>query len=91
MKFSYCVFAALLSIGAAQADIDAYTCNACTDARKAQRAIIGRQQNQQSTQYVLDLTNGTLNKYSVYLDNSCRNSLSNQRQWQCWIWQLLPF
>jgi hypothetical protein len=66
-----------LFINTARADVDAHTCNACTDAQKAQRAIIGHQQNQQSTQYVLDLTNGTLNKYSVYLDNSCRNSSGN--------------
>jgi hypothetical protein len=66
-----------LFINTARADVDAHTCNVCTDAQKAQRAIIGRQQNQQSTQYVLDLTNGTLNKYSVYLDNSCRNSSGN--------------
>jgi hypothetical protein len=66
-----------LFINTAQADVDAHTCNVCTDAQKAQSAIIGRQQNQQSTQYVLDLTNGTLNKCSVYLDNSCRNSTGN--------------
>jgi hypothetical protein len=78
--FSWLSATALVStlfINTARADVDAHTCNACTDAQKAQRAIVGRQQNQQPTQYVLDLTNGTLNKYSVYLDNSCRNSTGN--------------
>jgi hypothetical protein len=73
MKFYTALLCTLLLAAKANAiDVNASTCNACTENQKLQRAISARQENHLSQQYVLDLVSGALNKYSVYLDSTCR-------------------
>ena len=73
MKLFSLVFSGLLLASSANAtDVDASTCNACSEDQKMQRAISARHENQLSHQYVLDLVSGTLSKYKVYLESSCR-------------------
>lgn len=73
MKLCTFIFSGLLMAATANAvEIDASTCNACTTAQKQQRATAAFQQDHQSTQYVLDLVSGDVNKYLVYFDSTCK-------------------
>jgi hypothetical protein len=73
MKFCILLFSTLFLTSVANAgDVNAATCNACSDAQKEQRAITAFQQNHENTQYVLDLVDGDVKKYLVHFDSTCR-------------------
>ncbi len=72
MKFFGLLFSGLALAATANAiDVDASTCNACSDAQKEERAKSGFRLNLQNDQYILDLVNGSVNKYYVVQNSNC--------------------